>query len=102
MEPAHFPIVLAQVSEITAASDGLTKGGLSFICAVLGGLVWAMYREIRTLQAAALTREKETSARVEKLINDKLDLYKEITPLIHKLTDSVQVNGQIAASLTRE
>lgn len=99
-----MPIFLAQVpaSEIAAVSDGLSKGGLSFVAAVLGFIVWGLYRENRDLRADLLKAAKDATEVAKKDNEDKIELVKEILPLANKLADAVPALERVANKLTQE
>lgn len=95
------PLVLAQISEVTAASDGLTKGGMAFVATVLAFTVWALYREVREWQgkyiALVESSGKEQRAMIEKHSAEKerhnvemLTLLKETMPIAAKMADGVR------------
>lgn len=105
IDPAAMPIVLGQVSEVVGFSDGLTKGGMAFVAAVLAFIVWAFYREIREAQAKYLALVEKYSAEREALINkhnsEILSLLKESMPLTHKLAEGVGALERLTNNLTR-
>lgn len=104
-EPAHMPILLAQVTEITGFSEGLSKGGLYFITSVLAFAVWFLYREVREWQGKYLALvEKNSEERIkqnEKHNEEILSVVKENTPAGIKLADAVIALDRLTTTLTR-
>jgi hypothetical protein len=102
IDPAHMPILLAQVSEFTGAAEGLSKGGAYFIAAVLAGLCWSLYRENRALHEAALKNEKDRREEDKATAAEKLALVKELHPLAQQLASGVVALERIADKITKE
>ena len=95
IDPAHMPIVLAQVSELTGAAKGLQEGGAYFIAAVVGAIAFALFRENRQLREQLLSEVKAAN-------ESKMALVKEVLPIADKLADAIPAVERIVDKLTRE
>ncbi len=104
IDPAHVPPLLAQaqVSEIVATSEGLSKGGVYFICAVLASIVFALYRELATERTKYNALLESKIVLIEKHNAEMLAVVKENMPLAYKLAEGVQEVGRLAVVLTKE
>lgn len=92
MDAASFPVVLAQVSEVTGVANGLEKNPITYICALLLFTVLFLYREVRTEQGKRFTESEAHSAEIKAL-------YKELIPLTSQVTSAVGELGRIVDRL---
>lgn len=109
IDPAHIPVLLVQAQTlegVQATSEGLSKGGVYFICAVLAAICLGLYRELSAERAAhrvtIIEGGKSERALIEKHNTEMLGLVKENMPLAYKLAEGVQEIGRLANTLTRD
>ncbi len=102
IDPAHIPVVLAQVSEVSGLSDALAKNFHTTVTACLFIAVVYLWREVRAEQVKRFSDLQGHQAEIKAQNLEIRSLYKELIPIISQSNTAVAQLERIADRFTRE